>query len=126
MTIRIIEIPDASSEHRFTREIAAKSLIMAYALGLLALLVAARVDARRSVNCPADCKLTIHKFFLNRQKRRAPPPPDTQRLIDVASSWTQLPQFKNHCNVTIKLWSYEEALAEARRYDPRSAAAPES
>ena len=60
------------------------------------------------------------------RQRRAPPPPETQRLIDVASSWTQLPQYRDVCNVTIKLWSYEEALAEARRYDPRSAAAPES
>ena len=52
-----------------------------YALGLIALLVAARVDARRSVNCPADCKLTIHKFFLNRNKRRASPPPDTAATL---------------------------------------------
>ena len=94
-------------------------------LGLIALLLTA-ADARRSVTCPADCKLTIHKFFLNRNKRRAPPPPETQRLIDVASSWTQLPQYRDVCNVTIKLWTYAEALAEARRYDPRSAAAPES
>ena len=100
----------------------------ANALALVALLATTRhaVDARRSVTCPADCRLTIHKFFLNRNKRRAPPPPETQRLIDVASSWTQLPQYRDVCNVTIKLWTYAEALAEARRYDPRSAAAPES
>jgi len=85
------------------------------------LLAVVRIGEPTSDLCGRSCVLTVHKFFVDREHPLRAPPAKTLELFG-ATRRDLLAQAEGRCNVTLRLWSYAEALPEIAAHDAELAA----